>query len=248
MTRLPPALSRLQARVLGIAQVTPALRSDMYALYARHYDGCDPRRFAADLAAKDHVILLQDGDPVLGFSTVACTPFQATQGRVNVLFSGDTVIDRSAWGEQALTRGFAQLAGSLQAREPDVPLVWLLISKGHRTYRYLSVFARHFHPHPEQAHPGLRQLAQEIATARFGDAFDAQRGVIAFEQSHGHLAAELAEVPPHLQARPEVAFFLQRNPGYRQGEELVCLTELRADNLRSVVRAAFELGQRDGLA
>jgi hypothetical protein len=45
-----------------------------------------------------------------------------------------------------------------------------------------------------------------------------------------------------LARRPDVAFFLQRNPGYTYGEELVCLTELASANLRPLARRVFDRG------
>lgn len=240
-------MTRLEARVVAVRALDEARIEPMYRLYAAHYDACDPGRFRSDLAGKDHVILLEEGGRLCGFSTAVEHPFECNGERVRVLFSGDTIIDRSAWGQQALSRAFARLAGALHAREPSVPLYWLLISKGHRTYRYLSVFARRFFPHPSGDDPELRLLAGAIAAARFGTAFDPARGVVVFPQSLGQLKPDLADIPPRLSSRPEVAFFLQRNPGYREGEELVCLTRLAPDNLRALVRAAFLAGMSDGL-
>jgi hypothetical protein len=40
----------------------------------------------------------------------------------------------------------------------------------------------------------------------------------------------MAEVPAHRLRDPHVAFFLQRNPGYRQGDELACLADIAKEN------------------
>ena len=240
-------MSRLESSILDARALPAGLAARMYALYAAHYEACDPQRFASDLAGKDHVIALEEGGVLRGFSTLAHETFLSAQGPVRVIFSGDTLIDPGAWGEQGLSRSFARLAGALQARGPQLPLYWLLISKGHRTYRYLSVFARRFFPHPEGDDPQLAALASQLAAARFGAAYDAGRGVIAHAESQGHLRAELAAVPARIATRADGAFFLRRNPGYRLGHELVCLTELRPDNLRAVVRQAFIEGQARGL-
>jgi hypothetical protein len=50
-------------------------------------------------------------------------------------------------------------------------------------------------------------------------------------------------VRDHLQERhAAVQFFLERNPRFHAGEEMVCLTELSAENLRSFARRAFVRG------
>ena len=241
-------MTRLAEHVVTAAALPAETIERMYAIYAAHYDACDPARFRTDLAAKDYVILLEDAAGLRGFSTAAHYRFPAAGGPVAVLFSGDTVIDRHVWGQQALSRSFARLAGALHAREQATPLYWLLISKGHRTYRYLKVFARRFFPHPDGDDGDLAGLAREFAAARFGADYDPRAGVVAFAQSQGHLKAELADVPARAAGRAEVAFFLERNPGYRIGHELVCVTPLAPDNLRALVRDEFERGMRHGLA
>ena len=217
----------------------------MFALYQRHFDGTDRARFAADLSDKSQVLLIHDEHGVLrGFSTIAVYRriFEGTPLRV--LFSGDTVVDEDSWGQQALAFAFIRLAGTLQA-ESNEPMYWLLISKGHRTYRYLSAFSIDFDPsaqHPTA--PERQRLMDFLAHDRFGSAYDAQRGVIRYAQSQGHLRADLAEVPAIHAHLPEVAFFLERNPGYARGEELVCLCPIFADNLRPMARRAFVGAQR----
>jgi len=240
-------MNSLTASVKPANGLPDELVDRMYAIYAAHYDACDTERFRADLAAKSHVILLEDAAGLRGFSTVAHYRHAGTMGPIAVMFSGDTVVDREVWGQQALSRCFARLAGTLRAGEPELPLYWLLISKGHRTYRYLNLFARRFFPHPDVADGRLGAIAAELAAARFGSAYDPRAGVIAFAQSHGHLKAVLAAVPAGAAARREVAYFLQRNPGYREGHELVCLAELATENLRAIVRDEFERGLRHGL-
>lgn len=239
--------AKMSSRIVAVSALSTTLIDSMYALHVAHYDGCERSRFDNDLTNKQYVILLDSPDALVGFSTVAVDRFDAANGPVQVLFSGDTVIDRAWWGEQVLSHTFARLAGALHARAPAVPLYWLLISKGHRTYRYLGLFSRRYFPHPVEPEPALGALANEIASARFGRDFDPETGVISFPESHGHLKQDIADVPERIAARPEGAFFLCRNPGYHRGDELVCLTELHADNLRGGVHTAFLLGCEHGL-
>ena len=63
--------------------------------------------------------------------------------------------------------------------------------------------------------------------------------MVRFAASRGHLRAEYAQVPDAHRRLPEVAFFLDRNPGYARGDELVCVCELAAGTLRPLARRAF---------
>lgn len=229
---------------LEVAAIGEADRRAMYALYRRYYDASSWRLFAADLAAKDYALILRDeAGAVQGFSTLAVYRRTFAGHPVRVIFSGDTIVEERHWGQQALAFAWLRLAGRIKAAQPHLPLYWLLISKGHRTYRYLPAFSRAFHPSPDAARDaGLAPLRDFLARDRFGDAYDAAAGVVRFAESRGHLRAEYAQVPDAHRRLPEVAFFLARNPGYAHGDELVCVCELCADTLRPIARHAFLAG------
>ena len=234
-------------QTLDVARLAEDERRAMYALYERYYDGLvvgavrarprgqGPRRRAARRNRR-----------AAGFSTLAVYERTFEGAPVRVLFSGDTVVDESHWGQQALAFAWLRLAGALKAEQPGVPLYWLLISKGHRTYRYLPAFSRAFHPSPDDAGAGpLRALKDFLARDRFGADYDAATGVVRFPESRGHLRAPYADVPEAHLRLPEVAFFLAANPGYAQGDELVCVCELAEDRLQPIARRAFVAGARE---
>lgn len=231
-------------QALDLAALGEAERREMFALYERYYAATSYARFSADLADKGRVLLLRDEAGALcGFSTVAVYEREFRGARVRVIFSGDTVVDERHWGQQALAFAWLRLAGEIKAQAPQAPLYWFLISKGHRTYRYLSAFSREFYPAPGRQTPApVGELMAFLARERFGDAYDAASGVLRFPESLGHLRAAYAAVPEPHRRLPEVDFFLARNPGYARGEELVCLCELDEANLKPIARRAFRAG------
>ena len=231
-----------------VSALPHAERREMFALFERYYADTSWARFSRDLADKDRVLLLRDESGLVqGFSTLAVYERVFGGQTVRVLFSGDTVVDESCWGQQALAFAWLRLAGDLKAERPGVPLYWFLISKGHRTYRYLSAFSRDYHPAPWRPVPAeTAKLMSFLARDRFGDAYVAEAGVLRFPQSLGHLREAYAEVPDAQRRLPEVAYFLERNPGYAKGDELVCLCELHADNLQPIARRVFCSGERAG--
>ena len=241
----------LQAVTLPVAAICAEQRDELYRLMDTHYEACAPARFVEDLLEKDAVILLQGSDGVIhGFTTFLCYglthPWTGTP--VQVLYSGDTIIDRRHWGSQALAFEWIYQAGRQKARHRDEPLVWFLISKGPRTYRYLSAFSRSYWPHHAVPTPApVQALMQALAINRFDADYCPATGVVHFRESRGHLRRELAELSPAERRRPEVAYFLRRNPGFIGGDELVCLTDLTPDNLKPLPRRLFERGQRDEL-
>ncbi len=218
-----------------VSSLTESERDEMFALMDGHYVAMTRKVFEADLGRKDEVILLHDGEgKIRGFTTILMNPCgEMAEG--DVIYSGDTVIARECWGTQELVKGFCRRAGELQRRKGR-KLFWFLISKGHRTYRYLPLFAKRFYPHPEHEELVLQKLAGDIAGAMFGDAWKADEGLIRFDGNAGHLREEIAG---GRDGNPWVGYFMWKNPGWARGDELVCLTEMALENLRKFARAAF---------
>lgn len=239
-------MQKLESHTRPRAELGAQDARDMHALYASYYDASSAEQFARDLAAKDWVIELREGAVLRGFTTLAVTEFVAAGARRRAIYSGDTIIHHRYWGDQALTTAFCRFAGALKSSDPGTPLYWFLITKGHRTYRYLGAFSHRYFPNPYAPTPAeARACLDSLARARFGAAYLPARGIVHFEKSRGHLKPQWAPIRPGLLARPEVRFFLERNPRYSQGDELCCLTELAVENLRSYARRAFVAGLDD---
>jgi hypothetical protein len=213
----------------------------MFKLYDLYYDGAEPATFRRDLSAKDYVIVLRDAANVVrGFSTLALYSEEYEGGKVNVVYSGDTIIDQQYWGQNQFSKIWLQFAGQIKRDDPKTPLYWLLIVKGHRTYRYLSLFSSEYFPRYDCVTPSeFEKLMDHLASRRFGSAWDSTRGLVLFPEPRSFLNGDLAIVPEKDRKRPEVEYFLRRNPSYAQGDELLCLCELKAEKLNRIARRWF---------
>lgn len=209
---------------LGAAQ-----RAEMLALMQAHFDGVAPARFERDLAEKDRVVLIEDASGrIRGFSTLLVYPARHRGAAIRVVYSGDTIMDRGAWGSPALPRTWIDAASRLAG---DGPAYWLLICSGFRTYRFLPVFWRAFWPRFDVATPpAMSALMNRLAAERFGTRYDPEHGVVRFDAAPT-LTEDLREVAASRLRDPHVAFFTARNPGAARGDELVCLCELSPENL-----------------
>ena len=108
---------------------------------------------------------------------------------------------------------------------------WLLLTSGFRTYRFLPVFFRDFYPRFDAATPPRQAaLLDGLADERFGRRYDAAAGVVRFVRPQV-LAPDLITLPEGRMPDPHIAFFLERNPGFVRGDELVCLTRIDEGNL-----------------
>jgi hypothetical protein len=235
---------RPQATVERLSALESCTIGQMYDLYGRYYEATSRSLFESDLTDKDFVVVLRDeAREVVGFSTLAILDLEMGGAPGRAIYSGDTIIDRAHWGTQALAFTWIRFAGTVKAEVPELPLYWFLIVKGHRTYRYLSAFSIDFYPHWRTPTPAWAQaIMAGLGRGRFRNAYDAERGVVSFPQSRGHLKPAWAAVEPDEAQRPDVDFFLRSNPGYIHGDELICLTELCSANLRPLARRVFDQG------
>jgi hypothetical protein len=169
-----------------------------------------------------------------GFSTLRLYDITVNGEPISVVYSGDTIVDPTAWSSATLPRAWIQAINQL--RQPDKRLFWLLISSGFRTYRLLPTFWQTFYPRYDQVTPEpIQQLMDYLAQQQFGDIYDQKAGVVRFAQPQ-KLSPILGTVPPERRADPHIHFFEQVNPDHSQGDELVCLTEICAENLTAAGR------------
>jgi hypothetical protein len=222
-----------------VSALDSARRKQMASLYLASYDGSSEELFLGDLACKHEVLLLESDGKLVGFTTVRVLERAWRGAQIRVVYSGDTVVERAHWGQQALAFAWIARMGELKRASPDTPLYWLLLVKGHRTFRYLPVFGKSFHPHWEIDRGDLKPLADALASELFCGDYNATTGVVEFERSRGHLKPELAEPHESELEREGVRFFLERNPGYRRGHELVCLCEVEEANMKPLTLRLF---------
>lgn len=238
--------SGYSTRFVPVSALDERLRQRMASLYLASYDATSEALFRHDLAGKHEVLLLSAGDELVGFTSLRYLEREWLGRPIHVVYSGDTVVAREHWGQQALAFAWIARMGELERERPGVPLYWLLLVKGHRTFRYLPVFGKSFHPHWSIDRSDLKPLADALALELFPGDYDPARGVVEFARSRGQLKPELAEPTPAELEREGVRFFLEHNPGYRRGHELVCLCEVAEANMKPLTLRLFRKGVHAG--
>lgn len=223
-----------------VAGLSDALRRDMARLYLDNYDGSSESTFFRDLDRKDEALLVFDGERLIGFTILWVFERDWRGERIRVVYSGDTVVDRAHWGQQALAFDWISRMGEYKRQRPELPFYWLLLVKGARTFRYLPLFGKSFFPHWSEQRGDLKALADALARELFPEDYNPATGVVEFSCSRGHLKPEIASPSRDELQREEVRFFLERNPGYSRGHELVCLCEVETHNMKPLTLKLFE--------
>ena len=208
----------------------------MFELLSRHFEGVTTEQFQRDLAGKSLAALLYRDEMLVGFSTLLAYTTKFENETINVIYSGDTIVAPEAWGSTALPRAWVASVEFLRAELPPGRCFWLLLTSGFRTYRFLPVFWREFFPRfDEVTPPGVRRLLTHVAIHQFGEQFDSASGIVRFHAPQ-RLRDTLGQIPQGRGSDPHIAFFLTANPGWANGDELVCLTELTGENLTAAGR------------
>jgi hypothetical protein len=233
------SLSAYSTQILPVPRLDETKRDAMAALYFSSYDGSSAEIFQADLEEKDEVILLYSNNELAGFTTLRIFKHHWQGQPIQIVYSGDTIVAPKHWGQQNLAFAWISRMGKIKQQTPDMPLYWFLLVKGHRTYKYLSVFGKSFFPHWSQDRSDLKPLADALAANKFGDAYNPATGIVEFPTSRGHLKPQIAEATAEEMTKEATRFFLARNPGYRRGHELVCVCELELRNMKPLTARIF---------
>ncbi len=229
---------------MPVSKLSTRDREAMYALLDHYFEGITWDRFQHDLESKNWVLLLQDdiSDRLNGFSTLRLWQTFFSGEPISVVYSGDTIVDPSVWSSAMLPRTWIDAVNRLHQSQAENRLYWLLICSGFRTYRFLPTFWKVFYPRYDVTTPEAQaELMTHLAKEAYGDCYQQTLGIVRFSNPQV-LRQGWIEIPTGRQTNPHVQFFEARNPGYRQGDELVCLTEIHDQNLTRAGHRMWQAG------
>ena len=228
---------RLHGNIRSVASLSGCEQARMLDLMTAHYDNICSKKFREDLAEKHGVVILTDASGAIqGFTTFLTLHFDFQDNRVSVLYSGDTIIAQHCWGQLELFRVYGELFSSLLQQSP-APIYWFLLTKGIKTYGLLPLFFQNFYPSYATPTPAYeQQLLDSLAMRKFSDCYVKSQGIVRLIPRADRLKPELADIPGHQRGKRHIQFFLERNPGYVNGDELVCLARISAANFTPIAQ------------
>jgi len=231
-------------RTASPLSIDESLKARMFALLDSHFHNVSWSCFCNDLSRKTIVFLLEDCDSgeLVGFSTQQVLMSELGE---QVVFSGDTIIDPSAWGSLAFPEAWGRWMLSLLDARPTSPLYWLLISKGHRTYRFLPTFFLDYAPASFRSYSASEvTLIRDVGERLFGKKLvqsDAGYLLVKHDDESQRLREHLLDLRHEETSHPHVEFFRSVNPDCDQGCELICLLRFCPTNMRPFCRRILNL-------
>lgn len=222
----------LTSRIVSIHDLSPLDIDFMFRLMGAYYDNIKRETFEKDLNTKKGVLLVYDDRVSLcGFTTYDVFNVRYRNEIVNVLYSGDTVIQEEYWGHMETSRMFMSLLQKCR-QECEGMLYWFLITKGIRTYRLLPLYFRFYHPSYHADTPSYeKELIAFLSDYKFGRYYKKDEGIIRFAQEGDYLKTEYAHIAENKLMNPHIRFFCDANPGYTSGDYLPCIAQIHRENL-----------------
>jgi len=223
---------KLYSKLLTISELKHESIIQMFQLFQQYFDNCIYKFFLGDLKNKQYVIQLLDSntDKIQGFTTLSLFSHTYLNRHISIVFSGDTIISKPFWWSNELFKRWIKTVLELTSND-EIPVYWVLISSGYRTYRLLPFFFKEFYPRYDIPTPrNKKYLLNDIAKKIFKDQFLREFGIVRFKQGVTYLKKELIDIDKNRPDNPHKNFFIKNNPGYIKGDELVCLTQISEDN------------------
>lgn len=227
---------KLEGRVIPRSELTDREIPVMFMLMNEFYDNMSMDVFRKDLDSKDYCLLLtNETGEIVGFTTQKILSFSLDGEMIHGVFSGDTIIHRDYWGSLEMYVVFSRFFFEF-AKKYD-RFYWFLISKGYKTYRILPVFFSEFYPSCGKAVPPLEKAVMDAyASILYPDEYNPETGVIQYAAAKDKLKDGIADITEKELRNPDIRFFIEANPDYRKGNDLVCLARLDEDSLQPRAR------------
>ncbi len=222
----------LKGKVYLLQEISSDEVESMYELMSEYYENVTKTNFISDLKKKNRIILLKDDKGgIKGFTTIVLYDAQIDGIKVKLLFSGDTVIHKDYWSNNDLMQVWIKNALSMKTNFKE-GLYWLLMSKGYKTYKYLSSFYKEFYPRFDKSTPDFEQKLINYFGEKFYPLnYDKNTGIIVLNGKKDYLKEEFSKIPEEKLKDKNIEFFVRKNPFYYKGNELVCISELSEENL-----------------
>ncbi len=220
---------RIYSRFIALKNLKTADINAMYRIYSRFYQNTTHATFLDDLQNKTGAIVARTRSTkrIIGFSTLTVFDCDIDGKKIRGIFSGDTIVEPEFWGSRCLHVAFYRQILLARLRHPFTPLYWFLISKGYKTYLLLTRNFYDYYPDRNQPDSKLGDIVRAFSKQQYPNAFDPERMLLDFGEGAACLDENVAQITPEIRAQePDIAYFEDCNPSWRQGTELPCAGEI----------------------
>lgn len=231
---------RIYSQTKAISACSAQEKDDFFRLLGHDFLGVTREDFERDFGEKEAVMILRTEDEhgeIVGWSTLKILPLALPAPFNEVVmgvFSGDTVVLPQYRTSFGIGKELVNYFLDAYARFPDHKVYYTLTSKGWRTYKIMPFYFKDYAPRPDQPTTPFDQMVIDtFGRTKYPDNFDLATGLVSFGSQRVR--------PGGVDAAPEhpdryAQYFLERNPDYLAGHELVCIGRITLDNFTGAAR------------
>ena len=157
--------------------------------------------------------------------------------KISGFFSGDTIIEKGvSWGIEFQKEWIKYcLLESKKNIKNGVKTYWFLISKGIKTYMYLPTYFKNFCPKVDYVESEIEKKIKDIYAKKiYGSRYCKENGIVKNDGTNDFLRENVVVLSEKQLKNKNIQFFLEKNPDYKKGNELVCLAEISFENLTNL--------------
>ena len=208
-----------------------------YRLICQEFLGVSWSDFTRDFQEKDAVMILRkehsEGE-IVGWSTLMVLKLSLPGEEVKAIFSGDTVVLPEYRSSTAMGVELARYFMHVYEQFSQHTVYYILISKGWRTYKIMPFYFMEFFPRYDQPTPAYDQAVMDaFGKKKYPHHYNPATGVITFSPQRVR-SESIDAIPVKVDRHTE--FFLRSNPGYLDGNELVCVARVSPANFTHAAR------------
>lgn len=245
-----PEEKRLTAELKRVQDLTDEEILSCYELMRDNYNGLPKEAYINELKESYFFTLLffDVHNNIQGFTEFGIDMTDPTGQNYGCIYSGNTILNPEFWGSQTFMIKSAEVIGRIAGAYPEKKWVWLLLSSGHRTYMFLPLFSQRFFParQPERNADDLKGLLDVYAEKIFGEFWLPELGIVRFEKGSHYepykMKPEIAQATWDKKFKPDIAFYIEKNPEFHNGDQLVCITEVHESNAKKRVLPIYQNG------
>jgi len=233
----------MRFKILHASQLSKPQFEQMHRLMSAYYLDIPLEQFGRDLHEKTDIILLFDSEGTIrGFSTILRINKEIAGKKISGVFSGDTVLEKKFWGNRALTIAFGLYLAKIVFSNPFRSHYWFLMSKGYKTYLLMTNNTLEYYPRVDCETPAeMKELMDAFYGDRFGSDYDSKNGLVTPSGFRTRLRHKVADIEAWHLDNKHIRFFGEKNPGWKNGIELTCVSRIK---VISVVSFVFTLSLR----
>ena len=235
-------MTHIASETKQVAACSAYEKETFYRLLSQEFLGVSWHDFMRDFQEKDAVMILRkehgEGE-IVGWSTLMVLTLALPGAEVKGIFSGDTVVLPEYRSGTGLGVELSRYFMRVYEQFPQHIVYYILISKGWRTYKIMLFFFKEFSPRYDQsASADDKAVMDAFGKKKYPHHYNPATGVVTFSPQRlrpGSIDAIPMKVDVHTQ------FFLRSNPGYLDGNELVCVARVSLDNFTPALKRLLSL-------